>query len=104
MYLLLNGYKSFIFINRSFHKDSFKIETYVLFLFLDKVVNCSDFFVLAILGCPRGTLTSVVPSWFLFFQNKRGIDSGEWVNPIKRPPPIQQPLFQDHDVFDSQAL
>ena len=43
MYLLLNGYKLF-FINRAFHKDSFKIKTFVLFLFLDKVVNCSNFF------------------------------------------------------------
>ena len=45
MYLLLNGYKLFVFINRTFRKNSFKIKTFVLFLFLDKVVNCSDFFV-----------------------------------------------------------
>ena len=50
MYLL------FIFIKRAFHKDAFKIKTFVLFLFLDKVVNCSDFFPLVILGCPRGPL------------------------------------------------
>ena len=48
MCLLINGYKVFIFIERAFHKDSFKIKTFVLFLFLDKVVNCSDLFVLDI--------------------------------------------------------
>ena len=88
MYLLLNGYKLFIFISRAFHKDSFKFKTFVLFLFLDKVVNCSDFFVLAILVCPRGTLTKVYTSLLansivprrahgLLFFNKRGIDSRE---------------------------
>ena len=44
MYLLLNSYKLFIFINRAFHKDSFKIKTFVLLLFLDKVVNFDCFF------------------------------------------------------------
>ena len=54
MYLLLNGYKLFIFINKAFHKDSFKIKTFVLFLFLDKVVNCSDFFCPCYLGMSEG--------------------------------------------------
>ena len=48
MCLLINGYKVFILLRESFHKDSFKIKTFVLFLFLDKVVNCSDLFVLDI--------------------------------------------------------
>ena len=34
MDLLLNDYKVFLFINRAFHKDSFKIKTFVLFLLL----------------------------------------------------------------------
>ena len=88
MYLLLNGYKLFL-INRAFHKDSFKIKTFVFFLFLDKVVSCSNFFCPSILGCPSGTLTNVYTSLLansivprrahgsFFFQNKRGIDSGE---------------------------
>ena len=54
MYLLLNGYKIFIFINRAFHKDSFKIKMFVLFLFLDKVVNCSDLFSPCRLGMSEG--------------------------------------------------
>ena len=54
MYLILNGYILFIFINRAFHQDSFKIKMFVLFLFLDKVVNCSDFFCPCHLGMSKG--------------------------------------------------
>ena len=78
MYLLLNGYKLF-FINRAFHKDSFKIKTFVLLLFLDKVVNCSNFFCPCHLGMSKGKPHNCVYfivskfhcsppcSWFLFF-------------------------------------
>ena len=37
MYLSTNGYKLLNFIKRAFHRDSIKIKTFVLFLFLDKV-------------------------------------------------------------------
>ena len=118
MYLLLNCYKLF-FINRAFHKDSFKIKTFVLFLFLDKVVNCSNlFFVLAILECPRGNLTSVFTSllansivprrahgfFFFFFSKQKGNRFRGIGKPYQAATPYSAATFSRPRFFDSQAL